>query len=119
MHRVFTALIGDCNRMAASSMFFLLMIRPPPRSTLFPYTTLFRSGHATTRCHQTDCKRRGADHHSIKHLVPLFAITALTIYDVVSSMEHRSETLAAITAGRQPRGPRPSVSENANHTLGC
>src|SRR5690606_41872465 len=23
--------------------FFLLVIRPPPRSTLFPYTTLFRS----------------------------------------------------------------------------
>src|SRR5438034_5697375 len=23
--------------------FFCLMIRPPPRSTLFPYTTLFRS----------------------------------------------------------------------------
>src|SRR5256885_10352774 len=26
-----------------SFMFFFLMIRPPPRSTLFPYTTLFRS----------------------------------------------------------------------------
>src|SRR5256885_4534803 len=26
--------------------FFFLMIRPPPRSTLFPYTTLFRSGAA-------------------------------------------------------------------------
>src|SRR3712207_8568059 len=25
------------------SMFFFLMIRRPPRSTLFPYTTLFRS----------------------------------------------------------------------------
>src|SRR5206468_12807029 len=25
--------------------FFFLMIRPPPRSTLFPYTTLFRSDH--------------------------------------------------------------------------
>src|ERR1035437_3194339 len=25
-------------------LFFLLMIRRPPRSTLFPYTTLFRSG---------------------------------------------------------------------------
>src|SRR5689334_24376455 len=24
--------------------FFCLLIRPPPRSTLFPYTTLFRSG---------------------------------------------------------------------------
>src|SRR3712207_7473577 len=28
------------------------MIRRPPRSTLFPYTTLFRS-------HQADCLRRG------------------------------------------------------------
>src|SRR3989337_3092631 len=32
------------------SLFFFLMIRRPPRSTLFPYTTLFRSsglgGHA-------------------------------------------------------------------------
>src|SRR5437764_108642 len=25
-------------------LFFFYMIRPPPRSTLFPYTTLFRSG---------------------------------------------------------------------------
>src|SRR3712207_8772294 len=28
-------------------VFFFLMIRPPPRSTLFPYTTLFRSDPAT------------------------------------------------------------------------
>src|SRR5207247_10747022 len=27
-----------------SSLFFLLLLRRPPRSTLFPYTTLFRSG---------------------------------------------------------------------------
>src|SRR6266852_8310321 len=27
-----------------SCFFFFLMIRRPPRSTLFPYTTLFRSG---------------------------------------------------------------------------
>src|SRR5256885_7189909 len=31
-----------------SSFFFFLMIRRPPRSTLFPYTTLFRS-HARSR----------------------------------------------------------------------
>src|SRR5256885_11683162 len=33
-------------------VFFFLMIRRPPRSTLFPYTTLFRSpelGHAPRR----------------------------------------------------------------------
>src|SRR6201997_2812231 len=29
-----------------SLFFFFLMIRRPPRSTLFPYTTLFRSRHA-------------------------------------------------------------------------
>src|SRR2546427_6814064 len=28
-----------------SFFFFFLMIRRPPRSTLFPYTTLFRSGY--------------------------------------------------------------------------
>src|SRR5947199_5257273 len=28
-----------------SYSFFFLMIRRPPRSTLFPYTTLFRSSH--------------------------------------------------------------------------
>src|SRR2546425_5186601 len=31
-------------------LFFFLMIRRPPRSTLFPYTTLFRSHHAALRC---------------------------------------------------------------------
>src|ERR1044072_8960671 len=29
--------------------FFLLMIRRPPRSTLFPYTTLFRSTHSNAK----------------------------------------------------------------------
>src|SRR2546422_3011543 len=29
-------------------LFFFLMIRRPPRSTLFPYTTLFRSSPPTT-----------------------------------------------------------------------
>src|SRR2546430_13758883 len=38
-------------------LFFFLMIRRPPRSTLFPYTTLFRSpcptvcGHDANTCH--------------------------------------------------------------------
>src|SRR5215210_8733830 len=30
-------------------LFFFLMIRRPPRSTLFPYTTLFRSGLPSAR----------------------------------------------------------------------
>src|SRR5687768_17969315 len=36
-------------RMSLLLIFFLLMVRRPPRSTLFPYTTLFRSGDARRR----------------------------------------------------------------------
>src|SRR3712207_6962839 len=32
-----------CERLIMRIFFFFLMIRRPPRSTLFPYTTLFRS----------------------------------------------------------------------------
>src|SRR3712207_8367597 len=38
------------------------MIRPPPRSTLFPYTTLFRSELA---------ERRGSEEHASHSSVPL------------------------------------------------
>src|SRR6266568_4335284 len=43
--------------------FFFLMIRRPPRSTLFPYTTLFRSGsrHGRSRPdHRGSVRRRNA-----------------------------------------------------------
>src|SRR5258708_25542557 len=43
------------------SVFFFLMIRRPPRSTLFPYTTLFRSlsaGHAGRDGHRRSTARR-------------------------------------------------------------
>src|SRR5258705_14001042 len=46
-----------------SISFFFLMIRRPPRSTLFPYTTLFRS-----RLHGSD-GILGPPHH-VRHLVP-------------------------------------------------
>src|SRR2546429_1382607 len=37
-----------------SFFFFFLMIRRPPRSTLFPYTTLFRSGVAVGHHDEVD-----------------------------------------------------------------
>src|SRR5687768_18472868 len=47
-------------------IFFFLLIRRPPRSTLFPYTTLFRSfpaeqGAVGSRCRR-GCARAGAPH---------------------------------------------------------
>src|SRR6266498_5643902 len=38
-----------CLSSLAIIFFFFLMIRRPPRSTLFPYTTLFRSGRGWDR----------------------------------------------------------------------
>src|SRR5438034_5222805 len=35
--------LSSCCSVFPSPLFFFLMIRRPPRSTLFPYTTLFRS----------------------------------------------------------------------------
>src|SRR6267143_5542426 len=60
-------------------LFFFLMIRRPPRSTLFPYTTLFRSPPAADRTDRpgrwrrsgtrrpsrsTGCPRRSEEHTS-------------------------------------------------------
>src|SRR5256886_2145598 len=55
--------------------FFFLMIRRPPRSTLFPYTTLFRSRSRAAR-HDPALRsdrfaghhRRGADQAQLRHL---------------------------------------------------
>src|ERR1044071_10356616 len=51
--------------------FFFLMIRRPPRSTLFPYTTLFRSGEGVPRAVRGILTAHGAvaagDHRSEEH----------------------------------------------------
>src|SRR5256885_11779609 len=56
------------------------MIRRPPRSTLFPYTTLFRSGNDVLpqiilgrACESVDCvcPAKGADSDRIKALVDI------------------------------------------------
>ena len=41
--------------------FFFLMIRRPPRSTLFPYTTLFRSGELSLQAVDAEVKQLMAE----------------------------------------------------------
>src|SRR3712207_2999460 len=41
---------------------FFLMIRRPPRSTLFPYTTLFRSDHEDVAVREVDHADDAVDH---------------------------------------------------------
>src|SRR6185369_17531867 len=47
-----------------AELFFFLMIRRPPRSTLFPYTTLFRSFGESFRMSTDDFRTRDAEGHS-------------------------------------------------------
>src|SRR5688572_32328454 len=80
--------------------FFFLLIRPPPRSTLFPYTTLFRSlrgacrtdpAHRASRAPAALSRRRG-DRQRRRHL-----------------REHRS-------GGGPPREDRKSTRLNSSHS---
>src|SRR6266566_9793704 len=45
-------------RNTAPLFFFFLMIRRPPRSTLFPYTTLFRSSGRWALTPRSSCRPR-------------------------------------------------------------
>src|SRR5688572_31206384 len=47
--------------LAIPLVFFFLIIRRPPRSTLFPYTTLFRS--QARRCNQLSASRSCPAYH--------------------------------------------------------
>src|SRR3712207_8459754 len=49
-------------------IFFFLMIRRPPRSTLFPYTTLFRSTAPTISLAQGDLTPSGPPAPTMKRL---------------------------------------------------
>src|SRR2546427_8516475 len=69
-----------------SILFFFLMIRRPPRSTLFPYTTLFRSepiGVVGVAC--------PADHPLLGFVSLVAPLVATGNTVVVRSEEHTSE----------------------------
>src|SRR6266852_4040856 len=52
-------MISQITRLLLFFVVFFLMIRRPPRSTLFPYTTLFRSGRRRARGKEPGAGRRG------------------------------------------------------------
>src|ERR1017187_10843975 len=65
------------------TVFFFLMIRRPPRSTLFPYTTLFRSRKASDR--YRECLRPPAhsryrsEEHTSELQSPMYLVCRLLL----------------------------------------
>src|SRR2546428_1643131 len=85
----------------SSRFFFFLMIRRPPRSTLFPYTTLFRSHRPSepgTYCHDgskrprtSTCVNPGAQSVARNRSHCVFCSRRNAVGAVPRSEEHTSE----------------------------
>src|SRR5688572_32472639 len=75
------------------------MLRRPPRSTLFPYTTLFRSGLASRNPNTGDRNARARFDMRVDHLTRVHAVDVIRAEDddvvgllvVDRSEEHTSE----------------------------
>src|SRR5438132_9691973 len=77
------------------SLLFFSVIRPPPRSTLFPYTTLFRSRRPASRptarpARSTGPRGRGRPRRP-RHAAPLRARAGTRRASAPRSEEHTSE----------------------------
>src|SRR6266542_4502308 len=92
------------------------MIRRPPRSTLFPYTTLFRS-HAWRRRRERPCKRgrEQKDGHACDSENRGYA--ALRVVSAVRPDDLRRQTREGDETGKQEeqaqRASRPSRTSSA------
>src|SRR3712207_9016957 len=87
-------------------MFFFLMIRRPPRSTLFPYTTLFRSGDIHVR---DDEGQEFADHGAARK----DAVT--TLAEMARKLPSSGKDHNKIVAGVRDETDRKSTRLNSSH----
>src|SRR3712207_8740359 len=69
------------------------MIRRPPRSTLFPYTTLFRSKHGSRHAHHGKRDGKGAVHHVGSTLEVRRALRVRTPRELAAGEDRKSTRL--------------------------
>src|SRR6266487_5290522 len=96
---------------AKFSPFFFLMIRRPPRSTLFPYTTLFRSnrdqrpGHARERLVDRNLLEVRSEEHTSELQSPVHLVCRLLLEKKKQSncpLLRTKKTSATHTLGAYP-----------------
>src|SRR3989454_7997943 len=94
------------------------MIRRPPRSTLFPYTTLFRSPRGPTE--PTDFTHRERGEVVVEHEVaPGLALERLDLLLVGLGAERGGDQRLGLTAREDRRavGDRKSTRLNSSHLV--
>src|SRR3712207_7743828 len=84
------------------------MIRRPPRSTLFPYTTLFRSGRVAPRARLRTGRKIPVQAGTSHAVVP-----DSRFYEVVGAGASRARSLLVPT--RRGMGDRKSTRLNSSH----
>src|SRR3989442_3386099 len=101
-------------------LFFFLMIRRPPRSTLFPYTTLFRSidfvpAHAMVLCclARPEFQHGRSEEHTSElqsrpHLVCRLLLEKKIIKDTLSALVRRGRVVDTL-----------GIRQNVYHVLTC
>src|ERR1019366_10770430 len=85
--------------------FFFLMIRRPPRSTLFPYTTLFRSRHfCLTKAPLRPDYRPEGKNRSEEHTSELQSLTNLVCRLLLEKKTTEQQTLGPyhLTSAKGP-----------------
>src|SRR5256886_6702743 len=91
-------------------IFFFLMIRRPPRSTLFPYTTLFRS--FIERLPRGELTRRAQEIAARTYDIPHSKRTAVSVDTLLDwALRYRNGGFEALAPKpRQDRGQSPAVT---------
>src|SRR5438046_7513364 len=102
---------------------FFLMIRRPPRSTLFPYTTLFRSPRHRSedrqvglalRHRQYHLRRAGAEVRSEEHTSELQSLTNLVCRLLLEKKKTLSIHIATLTNGKKEKMNNTLHTNDAN-----
>src|SRR3989337_3283973 len=104
-----------------SCLFFFLMIRRPPRSTLFPYTTLFRSlnsSHGIRDATVTGVQDRKSTRLNSSHGSISYAVFCLKKKKTRLNSSHASISYAVFCLERN-RSPLHFRPRRSSHTVFC
>src|SRR5205085_10672738 len=92
---------------------FFLILRPPPRTALFPYTTLFRSGRGPCR-RQAGERRREGQADRVREQIELPNEVASELAGTHDEIMKTLET--HLDCDVFPRGDRKSTRLNSSHS---
>src|SRR5207253_11496832 len=83
--------------------FFFLMIRPPPRSTLFPYTTLFRSLLHGDTIHGTESTNPALAGQPLSYYYPGWPASAGRSEEHTSELQSRGHLVCRLLLEKKKR----------------